>query len=320
MNQPAPASTALHSPLAHMPVAIFATVMGVSGLGLAWRKAGHELAGDFLVAVSAAVFIAVSIAYVMKLMRHPSAVMGEFNHPVRSAFFSAIAIGMLLLATGLWPHLPAVAYGVWVAGAILQLVMTLRILARWIAQKHDIAHANPAWFIPIVGNIIVPVLGVRLGQVEVSWFFFSIGMMFWLPFLSIILYRVIFHDDLPPRLVPTLFILVPPPAVGYLAYTALTGAEDPFALVLVNGALFTTLALLALTPRFLRLPFAMSWWAFTFPLDAMALAALEHGHRAASAVWSGIGLAALVLASAVVAAVAVRTVSTMLKGELFVPE
>ena len=41
MNNPAPAAP--HSRLAHYPIPLFATVMGTSGLAIAWKKAGHVL-------------------------------------------------------------------------------------------------------------------------------------------------------------------------------------------------------------------------------------------------------------------------------------
>lgn len=48
----------------------------------------------------------------------------------------------------------------------------------------------PAWFIPVVGNIIVPLAGVRFAPAEVSWFFFSIGLVFWIVLLAIVMYRL----------------------------------------------------------------------------------------------------------------------------------
>lgn len=312
--------------LQHVPVTIFAMVMGVAGLGLAWRKAetvlgASPILGDVLLLLAALLFAVAALTYGLKLARFPKAVRGEFDHPIRSSFFSTIPIAILLLATGLHPLAPGAAGWMWALGAIVQLTVTIRIFARWIVHRQDIAHANPAWFIPIVGNIIVPILGMRLGQADVSWFFFSIGMVFWMPMLAIILYRVIFHDDLPPRLAPTLFILVPPPAIGYLSWTTLIGGEDAFALVLVNAALFTTLVLLVLAPRFMKLPFAVSWWAFTFPLDAAALAALRHyQHNPEGWLFAAAGPVLLALATVVVAIVLGRTVAGTLKGTLFVPE
>lgn len=312
--------------LVHMPVTVFASVMGVAGLGLAWRKAAAltglpAMAGEALVALGGVLFVLSAAAYGLKLVRHPQACLGEFNHPIRSSFFATISIGLMLLATGLHPHAAKPAETLWGIGALLQLGFTVRVFARWIIHKQEIAHANPAWFIPIVGNIIVPVLGVKLGQMDVSWFFFSIGISLWLPMLAIVLNRVIFHDDLPPRLVPTLFIMVPPPAIGYIAYTGLAGGTDSFATILANLALFTTLTLLVMAPRFVRLPFAVSWWAFTFPLDAAALVFMEHGHnQPGNVLFAAAAPIALGLASVVVLLVLVRSLIGTFNGTLFVPE
>jgi tellurite resistance protein len=314
-----------HSALLHVPVTIFASVMGLAGLGLAWRKANAVLGfpvevSQVVLVIAALVFVAAMLTYGLKLIRFPQAVIAEFNHPIRSAFFSTFPIGVLLLAAGLHPFAPAPAFAMWAVAAVLQLVLTIRLIVRWMVHKQEITHVNPAWFIPIVGNIIVPILGVRLGQTEISWFFLSVGMLFWLPMLAIVLYRVIFHDALPPRLMPTLFILLPPPAIGYVSYVGLTGTVDPFAQVLVNGALFLTLVLLAKAKSFTGLPFAVSWWAFTFPLDAVALAAIEHSHFLPSGLWPLVGMIVLAMATLTVIVVSLRTVLAIAKGTLFLPE
>lgn len=313
--------------LQHVPVPLFAMVMGVAGLGLAWRKAHEVLAapqviGELLLALAAVLFVLVLGLYAGKAARHRPAMMGEFNHPIRQNFFATISISLLLLALAAHPYSTAGAEGLWLAGAMLHLVFTVRVIGRWIVHKHDIAHLNPAWFIPVVGNIIVPVLGVRLGHVEVSWFFFSIGAVFWLLLFTIVFYRVIFHEhDLPPRLVPTLFILLAPPAVGFLAYLALNGGQlDGFARILVSVAVFLFLVLASMGKRFLTLPFAVSWWAYTFPLDALSLAVLQYGHLKPSGLVAGFALGLLLLTSGVVALVLVRTGKAAASGHLFVPE
>ena len=317
--------SAPHPSLPHLPVTVFASVMGLAGLGLAWRKAAltlgaPDLVSQLILIVAGVVFLAATLAYGAKALRHGKVVIGEFNHPVRSAFFSTIPIAILLLAAGLHPFAATPAVVLWAIGAVLQLTLTIRLIVRWMVHKQDITHVNPAWFIPIVGNIIVPILGARLELVEISWFFLSVGLLFWLPLLTIVLYRVIFHESLPPRLMPTFFILLPPPAIGYVSYVGLTGTVDAFAQVLINGALFLTLVLAAKFRSFLGLPFAVSWWAFTFPLDAIALAALEHGHRFANGMWPVVAAILLAVASIVVAWVSLRTLVAIGARTLFVPE
>ncbi|MDZ7809277.1 MAG: hypothetical protein U5L11_02915 [Arhodomonas sp.] len=59
-----------------------------------------------------------------------------------------------------------------------------------------------------------------------SWFFFSVGLLFWIVLTDHRrLPRMIFHQPLPARLMPTLSILVAPPAAGFLSYLRLTGGE-----------------------------------------------------------------------------------------------
>ncbi len=322
-----PAETGIaDSWLRHVPVPLFAVGMGVTGLGIAWRKAAHvagapAIVGETVITLAAVLFGLVGLLYLVKAIRHPEAVAGEFRHPIRGNFFAAISISLLLLAIGALPLGPAVALPVWSIGAAVHLGLTLHLLGRWIVRNHDLQHSNPAWFIPVVGNIVVPLAGVPLGQVEVSWFFFSIGMVFWVLLFTIVFYRIVFHDQMPVKFVPTLFILVAPPAVGFLSWAALTGgALEPMGRVLFYGALFLTLLLATLVRQFLRVPFAVSWWAYTFPLAAMTVATLEFGHKVGGTVLPIIGWVLLAVTTVVVAVVLVRTVLEAMRGHLFLPE
>ncbi len=94
--------------------------------------------------------------------------------------------------------------------------------------------------------------------------------------LGMTLNRVIFHGGLPEKMLPTLFILIAPPAVAFIAYLGLTGELNAFAKILYFHALFTTVLILSFADRFVRLPFYLSWWAYTFPLAAITLANIRY--------------------------------------------
>ncbi len=190
----------------------------------------------------------------------------------------------------------------------LHLAFTLYVVNVWMHHEHfKIQHMNPAWFIPAVGNVLVPVAGVPLGYVDVSWFFFSVGMLFWVMLMTIIFYRVLFHDPIDERLLPTLFILIAPPAVGFIAYSRLVPELDPFARVLYYGGLFLTLLLFTQAGRFLRLRFFLSWWAYSFPLAAISIASLVMFERSGTDLYRYLGLGLLTLLTGIVAILLVRT-------------
>ncbi len=271
-------NTADNSRLANFPISFFTMIMGLSGLTLAWREGSEDLGlssviGDGMAMFSLIAFITLLVIYFAKIAKYPDAVQGELNHPIKLAFFPAISISLILLSVCFLTLGPGFAYALWLVGIVLHLGLLLYVLNSWVNHDHyQVAHINPSWFIPAVGNVIVPITGVSLGFIEISWFYFSIGIIFWIILLVIVFNRILFHDPMPGNLLPTMFILIAPPAVGFVAYVELVGDLDSFARILYYVALFFTLFLTTQVLRFARLPFSLSWWAYSFPLASMTIA------------------------------------------------
>jgi tellurite resistance protein len=316
----APASERLEN----LPVSLFSVVMGLAGLTLAWQRAEgrFEIAvSPWLAALTAGVFVLLATLYAAKLLRHPQAVAKEFSHPLKLSFFPTFSIALVLLAAVFLPHAARLSYSLWALGAALHLAFTLAVMSIWVRHTgFEITHVNPAWFIPVVGNIVVPIAGVVLGEVEVSWFFFAVGLVFWLVLLTIIFYRMIFHAPLPERMVPTLFILLAPPAAGFLSYVELAGGLDAFARVLYYTALFLFLLLAVQARLFLRLKFALSWWAYSFPLAALTLATLRMQRLTGAEALGHLGDALLALLTALLALLVVLTLRAVARREICVAE
>ena len=270
----------MSSRLQNLPISFFSTVMGLCGMAIALQRAGDiwdssPVLGDFVALLSLFVFVVLLLIYGIKLLRYPEQVVGELSDPVKMSFGATVTVSMVLLSITTLQLAPTLSKALWVTGASLHLVYTLYALNTWIHKTDfEITHISPAWFIPVVGNILVPVAGVVYASPEISWFFFSIGLLFWLVLFTIIIYRMIFHHPLPDKLLPTLFILIAPPAVGFISYVKLSGGLDGFGRVLYFSALFLTLLLFMQLPRFMRLPFYLSWWAYSFPLAAITKATI----------------------------------------------
>lgn len=312
--------------LKYMPISFFAMVMGMNGLTIAWEKATeiyhlNSAIYTTLLIQSGVIFVVLSGLYLYKGLNFRKALVEEWSNPVRMNFIPAISISLILFAIALMPISTEVSRGVWMLGTVLHLVISLLVINAWLHQeKFEIHHMNPAWFIPAVGNVLVPVAGVPLGYPEISWFFFSVGMGFWLILMVIVFNRIIFHQPLPGKLMPTLFILIAPPAVGFIAYVKLTGGLDAFGQVLYNFALFLTLLLFSQLPRFLRLPFFLSWWAYSFPIAAMSISSMLMGHITHNDFYEKVGLALLLILSLLVAALLVKTFRAVQQGKICQPE
>lgn len=312
--------------LAHYPVTFFAIGMGMLGLTLAIRSAEHsfqvpQVASVWVLGLSVLMLGAVALFYLAKALRHPAEVKAEWKHPVRIAFFPAMSISTLLLATALVDPMPGLALGLWLAGVTAQGVLALAVIGAWIGHRaFQPAHLTPAWFIPAVGNVIVPLAGARLGYVELSWLFFSGGLVFWLVLLTLVMNRLMFHDPLPGKMVPTLMILIAPPAVAFVAWLRLTGEVGAFGHILLSLAYVFALVVVTQLPRFRNMPFALSWWALSFPLAALAIASFTYAEAAGSATHRAIGAGVLALLVLVVIGLILRTAMAIRARQICLPE
>lgn len=312
--------------LPYVPMALFTATMGLTGLGLGWRAARDVLGwpgwvGEAILVLAVIVFALSVVVYGAKILRYPRVVAREFADPVQISFFPAFSISLLLLATAALPYSRDIGAALWFAGATLQLPFALAAVNRWITHNFEIQLASPAWFIPAVGNVLVSFAGAPLGHVETSWFFFSVGMVFWLVLLAIVLYRIIFHDQLPDRYLPTLFILMVPPAAGFIGYTSLNGGElDYTARVLFHFGLFIAMLLFTMTRQFLRLPFTIGWLSYGFPAAAMAFASLRYHAMVDSLPSLVIAVVMIVTANVVIVTVFTRAAVALARGQLFTPE
>ena len=170
----------------------------------------------------------------------------------------------------------------------------------------ELAHVNAGWLIVLVGGIVVPGPGIALGHAEASRFFFGFSAAVAPLLMALLFLRAAVAAPLAEALRPTWFILLVPPSLIYAnGHRALPGVRA--ARNLYFFALVLACALLVYARGFLRWPFAPAWWAFTFPLDALAYAAVRYAQEHPAPLWKGIAAATLLLATLAVLLVLLRT-------------
>jgi tellurite resistance protein len=307
-------------------VTAFSITLGLSGTSLAWRLDGIGLEWSAVVAevlawASLTVFAALMALYAAKAVRHPQAVKREWANPITMAFIPTGSISLLLLAATLLPVYRPLATVLWWSGAVFQAMLTLGIVRAWIAQAGiNTSHIHPAWFIPVVGNLAAPLAGVEIAGAEVAWLYFGVGILYYLALLPLVLHRLIAVEAMPPKLAPTLAVLIAPPAVGSVAWVRLGGSfDDPLGRVLLAATLFHVLLLATQIDTLRKAPFALSAWAYTFPLASASVALMT---ASLTLPWAGyriLGAACLIVLTTIVGVLVVRTSKMALRGGFFQP-
>jgi len=311
--------------LPFFPVTSFSMVMGLTGFAIALGKFYHlqwlpKWLFDGALILSLGLFMVLSFLYAAKAALFHEEVRSEFNHPVRTNFFATISISMLLLSIGFHAYWPMLGVVLWWAGTVLQTILALRTMAFWVQHNYEMHHCSPAWFIPVVGNILVPIAGVDFAPKAFCYFYFAAGIFFWIALFAIVFYRIIFHPQMPAKFVPTFFILIAPPAVGFIAYMRLTMSWDTVSFLLLSIAYVFAALLFFMHRSFRSLKFFLSWWAFTFPLAAVTIASAVAFQVTQSLIFRILAVVFMFTTAMVITIVAYQTVLHTSQGKICVPE
>lgn len=242
-------------------------------------------------------FFALLIPWTLRWIVFRGEALRDLQDPILSNFYATFAIAMLVLAAdfiviGKDMVIGEVFWFTGVAATVFFATVTPYIMFK--GEHVKIHHINPAWFIPPVGLIVIPIAGGSVipqfsGMMQqfvlfLNYFGWGAGFFLYLALSAICMYRFILHTPLPNTLVPTTWITLGPIGAGVVALVNLV-KNSPFVTVkepfFVFGFLLWGLGVwwvvmsMMITLHYLKnlkLPYAMSWWAFTFPLGAYVAA------------------------------------------------
>ncbi len=297
--------------------------MGLAGLSLSWHLM-HQYQGtpiaiaNTIGAIAAMVFVILSLAYLVKLIKYPQSVFTEFRHPVTRNFFGTIPIAMLLLSAIINPYYQTTSEYLWTTGSLLTLALGLYIVLQLKRGNQEPQHVVPALFIPSVGSLNISATGAPMSMpwaAELSLFSTATGTFLALIFMVMVMSRLIHQDPLIKKMIPSLMILVAPFEVGFLVYTSASDTMDRFAGMLFYAGLF--LFIMLVFKIFRRgIPFTSTWWAIGFPVAALSNAALKYAWIQDTAPLWLIAYLILALLNLIIVVLTIKTLLHLFKGQL----
>lgn len=295
------------------PPAIFPAIMGLFGLGLAWRRAGEvfELTdgpGEVILGGVTLLFLFAAMAYVAKLLRRPKALADDIRILPGRAGVAAAVVSIYLLSLTVLPYDPNAARQVLYVGLVLHVLLVavlVYVLATGPAPQRRV---TPVWHLSFAGFIIAALAAAGLESYGMALILFGLSALI-AAFVWAVSLEQIVREDVPAPLRPLLAIHLAP-----MALIGLTAAALELDAVAMGSAGIAALMLVWLIARARWLTesgFSALWGAFTFPLAAAAALWLTLGD-----LWCWPGLAALMLATIIVPAIAWRVVRDWARGQL----
>lgn len=261
------------------PLVLLPAVLGLFGLGLAWRRAAPLLAIDdtlsWGVLLVAGLILAAVASHYARAIRHRPALLGHHMRdlPGMSAL-PAANLSLMLLAAALVRDHPGPALGVLALAMASHLALGLRLLIEPTLRPAARPGVTPVWHMVLVGWIITTQTLTPLGLPGLSQAILSVTA----PVAVAIWGHSLGHlakGQVPAALRPLLAIHLAPASLMAVA----AGMLDLPGLSLAFLALASLILalLLAAAGWIVRTGFSPGWGAFTFPLAAYANALFVTG-------------------------------------------
>ncbi|WP_153145682.1 C4-dicarboxylate ABC transporter [Dechloromonas sp. H13] len=327
----------------------FAAVMGsgvlaltTHGLAAHWPLlAGPALALHWFASL---LFVVLAVPWLARWLRFRDAALQTLMHPVQANFYPTFSIALLVLAAQWLVFTPCVALALtlWWLGVVLHFAFSFAVLFFMFRGEHvAMEHVTPAHFIPAVGLVVMPLAGApllphmaestRQVALTVNAVGLGAGSMMYVGLLGITLFRKYLHKPAQGILTPTVWIhlaplgVIPVSLANLLDYLPFPAAREVAVVAMLLfwgfGVWWLVMAsLLTLAARAAgQLPFALSWWGFTFPLGAFVAESLRLTKLLGWGTILAVGVAAWLLLCALWALTLWRTACGVASGDIFRP-
>lgn len=330
-------------------------IVANAGVGLPLRLPGLRTVCTAVWALSAALLAVVLAARAAHWIHHRDQARAHLADPAIAPFYGCTSMALLAVGIGTLtvgeavigkPAAVATAAVLFTAGTLVGLTAAAVVpYLMVVRQRVAPSAASPVWLLPVVspmvsaslGSLLVPQLPAgqwREGMLLASYAMFGVSLLATLIILPMLISRLIHHGPLPLALTPTLFLVLGPlgqstTAVNKLADVAPGAIQAPYAeglgtFAVIYGVPVMGFALLwlllagATVARAARegMPFAMTWWAFTFPVGTCVTGAEGLAHHTGQAAfdWLAVGLYAFLVTAWAVAGL--RTLRGLYSGAL----
>ncbi|NUU06290.1 transporter [Leifsonia sp. C5G2] len=303
------------SPAQRIPLNTLAIAFGLAGLAAIWTAAGQllgvpDLIGQALWGVVGVAWIWLIVAHLRRGARSAESLADQLRHPAQGPIAALVPVVGMLLGADLYRFVPLAGEILVIASIVVAALFAGWILAFWHRGSLPPEAFHGGYLLPTVAaGLIAATTSFRIGLPGLAIGAFAVGVFFWIVVSTVLLARLAFFAPLPDALTPTCAILLAPPAVAGTAWFTINGGHTDFVSMALLGLLVVmALQQVALIPRYRRLTFTLGFWSFTFPVEAAAGYGVEWAALAAFPGWQDVAWLLVALATAVILAVAVRSV------------
>ena len=247
----------------------------ICGLILAFLSLGNLLndTHPLLKVACGIIGIVLLILILSKLVLYPKKIKEDFKNPIIASNSGTFSMSLMILSTYISPFMPSIAYGIWILGVALHILLIVYFTHHFIIRNFNISTVYPSYWIVFVGITMGAITAHAHNLDEIGFIFFLVGFIGMIFTFPLVIYRYINYKDIPNANKPLICIFTAVLSiliVGYL--NSYNDISIEFLMIMyIFACIFYIFALTKLI-EYRNLEFYPSFAAFTFPFVISGLA------------------------------------------------
>ncbi|GGB55081.1 TDT family transporter [Shewanella inventionis] len=248
-----------------VPTPVAGLALGIASLGWSWENAVDlQHYGQWISAAIASVLLLILAS---KFVLHHDLLRQDVAHPVVGSVVPTFAMALMVVSNSLGYASAMAGDLLWCFAVILHIIFLVGFIYHR-SKQFSLCQMIPSWFIPPIGIVVADVS--FSGNAHLLWIADSaliFGMLSYAVMLPMMIYRLIFTEQIPDAAKPTLAVLAAPASLSLACYLTISSQPSPVIIGLLFGigVLMTSIIYLSFF-KLMRLPFSPGYAAFTFPM------------------------------------------------------
>ena len=210
--------------------------------------------------------IILMILLILKVFTYPQMIKEDFKNPVIVSSSGTFSMSLMILSTYLIPFTPTFAYGLWILGICLHILLMIYFTYNFIIHNFNINDVYPTYWIVFVGITMAAITSHSHNIEEIGFIFFIFGFIAMLITLPLMIYRYINYKNIPTMNRSLICIFTALFSILIVGYSNTSeNISITFIMILYCiSCLFYIFSLYKLL-NYRKLDFYPSFSAFTFP-------------------------------------------------------
>lgn len=251
-----------------IPLPICGVILALFSLGNLLNDT-HPL----LKAICAALGMIFLILIISKLILYPEKIKADFQNPILTSNSGTFSMSLMLLSTYLSLFIPNIAFGIWILGVALHILLMIYFTYHFIIHNFNILTVYPSYWIVYVGITMGAITAHAHNLEEIGIIFFIVGFIAMILTMPLIIYRYIKYTDIPNGNKPLICIFTAVLSILIVGYiNSFNTISNEFLIVMYIFACILYIFAFVKFIEYRNLKFYPSFAAFSFPFVISGLA------------------------------------------------